>query len=67
MMVLRWLYFGIGTCGWVLIVFHIWRAMGWFFGAFAMVIGLLMVLQWLEETVLKQWKMKKIVTYKEEV
>ena len=54
MMILRWLYFGLGTCGWGLIIFKVWHAMGWFFGMAAMVVSFLFVLQWLEETLLEE-------------
>ena len=65
MMVLRWLYFAIGTVGWSFISVKIWRGEGWFLGLIISLTAFIYICEWLEKTMLKQWKMKKIVTYEE--
>jgi hypothetical protein len=63
MMTLRWLYFIGGVGGWIFIVFNVWHAMGWMFGAFLMAVAILSVSEWFNSTMLKQWKMRKVISY----
>ena len=65
MMILRWLYFALGMGGWIIICVQIWHRAGWMLGAIAAISAFNVLLDWLESTMLKQYKMKRIVTYEE--
>ena len=63
MMALRWIYFGMGSCGWIVMGFQVWHKMGWVYGLFFSAVVLLLASQWAEDLLLKQWKMKRIISY----
>ena len=66
MMVLRWLWFVLGSIGFVLVTVKIWRGEGWVLGGIMAMMSFVSICNWLEDTMLKQWHMKKIVTYEED-
>ena len=65
MMFLRWIWFTLGSCGWILVTVKIWRGEGWMLGVLLICTAFVSIMDWLERTLLKQFKMKRIVTYEE--
>jgi hypothetical protein len=63
MMAIRWLFFCGGVCSWICIIYKIWHSMGWVFGVFVTVAAIIAALDWFEQTILKQWKMRKVTFY----
>jgi hypothetical protein len=66
MNVLRWLYFGLGVCGWIIFVVHVWQVMGWFYGIVSLIVGSTMLLDWFEDTIMSVCKLRRVVTYEKE-
>lgn len=65
MMILRWLYFAAGIIGCVFITSQVWIRAGWMLGLFMALMCFVSAVEALERTLMKQWKMKKVVTWEE--